>query len=48
MQFDGIKFHLIELQGFYLENDEILKKFSQTKIKPYVKVLGHFAQTILI
>ena len=48
IQFDGIKFHLIELKGFYLENDEILKKFSQTKIKPYVKVLGHFAQTILI
>ena len=48
IQFDGIKFHLIELKGFYLENDEILKKFSQTKIKPYVKILGHFAQTILI
>ena len=48
IQFDGIKFHLIELKGFYLENDEILKKFSQTKIKPYIKVLGHFAQTILI
>ena len=48
IQFDGIKFYLIELKGFYLENDEILKKFSQTKIKPYIKVLGHFAQTILI
>lgn len=48
MQFDGIKFHLIELEGFYLENDEIFKKLSQSKIKPYVKVLGHFAQTILI
>ena len=48
IQFDGIKFHLIELKGFYLENDEIIKKFSQTKIKPFVKVLGHFAQTILI
>ena len=48
MQFDGIKFHLIELKGFYLENDLVLKKFSQSKIKPYVKVLGHFAQTILI
>ena len=48
MQFDGIKFHLIELDGFYLENDEIFKKLSQSKIKPYIKVLGHFAQTILI
>jgi chorismate mutase len=48
IQFDGIKFHLIELKGFYLENDLVLKKFSQTKIKPYIKVLGHFAQTILI
>ena len=48
IQFDGIKFHLIELKGFYLENDLVFKKFSQTKIKPYIKVLGHFAQTILI
>jgi hypothetical protein len=48
MQFDGIKFHLIEIDGFYLENDEIFKKLSQSKIKPYIKVLGHFAQTILI
>ena len=48
MQFDGIKFHLIELEGFYLENDEIFKKLSQSKIKPFIKVLGHFAQTILI
>lgn len=48
MQFDGIKFHLIELDGFHLENDDVFKKLSQSKIKPYVKVLGHFAQTILI
>ena len=48
MQFDGIKFHLIELNGFYLENDDIFKKLSHTKIKPYIKVLGHYAQTILI
>ena len=48
LQFDGIKFHLIELEGFHLENDDVFKKLSQSKIKPYVKVLGHFAQTILI
>jgi hypothetical protein len=48
MQFDGIRFHLIELEGFHLENDDVFKKLSQSKIKPYIKVLGHFAQTILI
>ena len=48
MQFDGIKFHLIELEGFHLENDAVFKKLSQSKIKPFIKVLGHFAQTILI
>jgi chorismate mutase len=48
MQFDGIKFHLIEIEGFYLENDAVFKKLSQSKIKPFIKVLGHFAQTILI
>ncbi len=48
MQFDGIKFHLIEIEGFYLENDAVFKKISQSKIKPFIKVLGHFAQTILI
>ena len=48
MQFDGIKFHLIEIEGFHLENDAVFKKLSQSKIKPFIKVLGHFAQTILI
>jgi len=48
MQFDGIKFHLIEIDGFHLENDAVFKKLSQSKIKPFIKVLGHFPQTILI
>ena len=48
MQFDGIKFHLIEIDGFHLENDDVFKKLSQSKIKPFIKVLGHFPQTILI
>ena len=48
MQFDGIKFHLIEIEGFHLENDDVFKKLSQSKIKPFIKVLGHFPQTILI
>lgn len=48
MQFDGIKFHLIEIEGFHLENDAVFKKLSQSKIKPFIKVLGHFPQTILI
>lgn len=43
-QFDGIAFHLLELDGFYLEKDFV--NFSKNKIKPFIKVLGHFAKAI--
>lgn len=47
-QVESIIFYLIELQGFYLETDEVIKKFSKSKIKPYVKILGHYATPIQI
>lgn len=45
-QFEGVAFHLLELDGFYLEND--FKNFAKNKIKPFIKVLGHFATSIKI
>ena len=47
-QVEGIIFHLIELDGFYLENDLVIKNFSKSKVKPYIKILGHYAVAIKI
>jgi hypothetical protein len=47
-QVEGIVFYLLELRGFYLEEDVVIKNFSKSKIKPYVKVLGHYAAPIKI
>lgn len=47
-QVESIIFYLIELRGFYLETDEVIKNFSKSKIKPYVKILGHYATPIKI
>jgi chorismate mutase len=47
-QVEGIMFHLIELDGFYLESDLAIKNFSKSKAKPYIKILGHYAVPINI
>jgi chorismate mutase len=47
-QVDGMIFCLVEVEGFYLENDEVVKNFMKSKIKPYVKILGHFARPIFL
>lgn len=47
-QVEGIVFYLVEIDGFYLEADEPIKNFSKSKIKPYVKILGHYATSIKI
>ncbi len=47
-QLDGLMFYLIEVAGFYLESDEAIKNFSSSKIKPYVKILGHYATSIMV
>ncbi len=45
-QVDGMVFYLIEVGGFWLEEDEVVKNFSKSKAKGYVKVLGHYARGI--
>lgn len=45
-QVDNINFSLIEVDGFYLQNDEKINTFSKHKTKPYVKVIGHFPTSI--
>jgi chorismate mutase len=47
-QVDGLVFYLIELEGFYVESDEAIKNFAASKIKPYVKILGHYATPIMV
>ncbi len=47
-QVEGVVFYLIELTGFHLESDESLKKFSKSKIKPFAKILGHYATPIKV
>jgi chorismate mutase / prephenate dehydratase len=43
---EGVNFYLIEAAGFWLEEDEAVKNLSKTSIKPYVKVIGHYAKEI--
>ncbi|MBM3589823.1 MAG: hypothetical protein FJX30_00395 [Alphaproteobacteria bacterium] len=47
-QFEGIRFHLAEINNFINENSLNLKKLSQSKIKPFVKILGYYAKPIII
>lgn len=47
-QVDDVIFYLIELEGFYSEEDAAIKNFSKSKIRPYVKVLGTYAVPIKI
>ncbi|NCA28481.1 MAG: hypothetical protein EBS92_04320 [Proteobacteria bacterium] len=47
-QFEGIRFHLVEINNFINENSSNFKKLSQSKIKPFVKILGYYAKPIII
>ena len=47
-QFIGISLYLIEIQGFYLEDDFLIKNLLQNKIKPFIKVLGHYPAPIIL
>jgi len=47
-QVEGMVFYLIEVVGFVDDGDEILKNFSKSKIRPYIRVLGHYASPIII
>ena len=47
-QFIGISLYLIEIQGFYLEDDLVIKNLLQNKIKPFIKVIGHYPSAIVL
>ncbi len=45
-QVEGVVFYLIDVEGFYLEKDAALVGFKKNKIKPFIKILGHYATPI--
>jgi chorismate mutase len=45
-QVEGMAFCLLEAEGFFLENDEVFKSLKKSELKPYIKVLGHYATAI--
>jgi hypothetical protein len=45
-QINNISFYLVEIDGFFDEKSAEIIKFSNSEIKPFVKVLGHFAKGI--
>jgi chorismate mutase / prephenate dehydratase len=47
-QVDDVIFYLIELEGFYSEEDVAIKNLTKSKHRPYVKVLGTYARPIQI
>lgn len=46
-QIHNINFYLVEIEGFFDEKSAEIIKFSKSEIKPFVKVLGHFAKAIV-
>ena len=45
-QIQNIDFYLVEIDGFFEENNSEIIKLSHNNIKPFVKVIGHFAKPI--
>jgi chorismate mutase len=45
---ENVIFYLLEASGFIDENDERIKLLNKSKIKPYIKILGHFANPIKV
>lgn len=45
-QIQNVNFYLIEIDGFFEEKSPEILKFAQSQIKPFIKVLGHFAKPI--
>ena len=40
--FGGMQIILIQLQGFFLENSQVLQNIQNDTLKPYIKVIGHY------
>jgi chorismate mutase len=47
-QVDSMTFYLLDAEGFFDENDAVLQELKKATIKPYIKILGHYATTIKI
>ena len=47
-QVDSMIFYLLDIEGFIAENNPVMQKLKSTKIKPYIKVIGHYATPIII
>ncbi len=45
-QVDDVTFHLVEARGFIDENNPNLQKFTKSKIKPFVKILGVYPTSV--
>ncbi|MDA0902397.1 MAG: chorismate mutase [Proteobacteria bacterium] len=45
-QVNNIVFNLVEIDGFFEDGDELIKKIAADKIKPYIKVIGHYPTPI--
>lgn len=44
--FENVNFSLVELDGFYLEDDLKFKRFLNHKIKPSAQIIGHYPRQI--
>lgn len=45
-QFSGVTFYLLEIAGFYMQEDVEIANLQKSKIHPFVKVIGHFANPL--
>ncbi len=46
-QIQNVNFYLVEVDGFFEENSPEIIELSGNKIKPFIKVLGHFAKPLI-
>jgi chorismate mutase/prephenate dehydratase len=44
----SVDFYLIEVDGFYDENHKKIKLLENCKIKPYVRIIGHYPTQIIL
>jgi chorismate mutase len=47
-QVEGINFYLVEVNGFIDLDDEVIKFLNSSAIRPYVRVIGHYARPIVV
>jgi chorismate mutase / prephenate dehydratase len=47
-QVDGVIFYLLDCEGFFEEEDVVVKNLKKSKVKPYIKILGHYATPVRV